>query len=141
MLENQVKNNIKLVLTALILTVIGEGVFGLGLYWPVLVLMLDWDRVYWLAFVIGIFVSVFAGIPVGFPSLLLVVITGIFSLVLDGRRTHPAIVVISILVANIIFDKLLGFNSGLIEVIVVGVTSVLLLGWGEKNESIHIRYK
>ena len=141
MLENQVKNTIKLVLAAVAVTVFGEGVFGVGLYWPFLILLLDWDGVFWLALGLGLLVSVLNGLPVGMPSLFLVLFVGIFSLIFGGRRDVPLIVVIALVFSNFLFDKLVGLSFGFGEFIVTSIFCVLVLGWGEKNESIHIKYR
>lgn len=141
MLENQVKNTIKLSLFALLASAIGEGVFSLGLFWPYLILLLDWNGIYWLAFGIGVLVSVFNGLAIGIPSLLLVLFVGIFSLSFGGRRDMPLIETIVLVIANIIFDKLLGLPYSIYEMMTVFIFCILVFGRGEKSESIHIKYR
>lgn len=141
MLENQVKNTIKLIIAAILATVLGEGVLGLGLYWPFLMLLLEWDGIFWLSLFIGVLISVFNGLPIGFPSLILVAMFGIFSVIFGGRRDMTLLMIVALVLANFIFDKLLGLNYGWVEFIIVIGFSLLVLGWGEKNESIHIKYR
>lgn len=141
MLENQVKNTIKLVIAAIAVTILGEGVFGLGLYWPFLILLIDWSGIFWLVFGIGILISVLSGLAIGVPSLLLVVFFGIFSMVFGGRRDISLLIIIILVGANFLFDKLLGLNYDLLELVIASVFYFFVLGWGEKNESIHIKYR
>lgn len=141
MLENQVKNTIKTVLATLAVTIVGEGVLGIGAYWPFLILLVDWDGVFWLAVGIGVLVSVFNGLPIGLPSLLLVVFTAIFSVIFGGRRDMPLIAILAIVIANVVFDKLLGLGFSVSELFLVGLLSLFVLGRGEKNDSIQIRYR
>jgi hypothetical protein len=66
---------------------------------------------------------------------------GIYSLVFGGRRDSPIITVGVLVLSSYVFDKLLGVNYGFVEFVSVIVTCVLVLGWGQKNESIHIKYR
>lgn len=140
MLNKQSKNTIKIVSAVLLAVVFGEGVLGWGLYWPFLFLLLDWKGVYWLAFVVGIFVSVFRGISVGLPSVFLLVIVGGLSLVMSSRRETGLVMLFLAVCANFIFDRLFGFGSSIWEILAVVVCGLVGLRWFERNETIRISY-
>ena len=141
MIENQVKNTIKVLLGAILAVVIGEGILGWGLYWPFLFILLEWNGIYWFALILGILISVFNGVPVGLPSLFLVVVVGVMSIFFDNRKDLLLVMAILSMVANFIFDKLFGLNWSVIEGLVVLVFSFFVLSLGERAESIHIKYR
>lgn len=140
MSDKQTKNTIKIVSAVLLSVIFGEGVMGWGLYWPFLLMLLDWKGVYWLAFIVGIFVSVFRGIPVGLPSVFLLLVVGAMSILMSSRREMSMVILVAALVANIVFDKIFGFGWSFWEMAAVIIFGFLGMRWFEKSESIRINY-
>ncbi len=66
-----------------ILLLVGQGVFGLPLYWIGLWLLLDWKYVYWLAFVLGFLLTGVTGMTIGLSSFMLVAGTWLMSVIRD----------------------------------------------------------
>ncbi len=140
MLEKQSKNIIKIVLAVILSVLIGEGALGLGIFWPFLLILLDWRGAYWLALAVGILVSVIYRLPVGLPSLFIVMVAGGLSLFFNSRKeTGVAILVVS-WVANLVFDKVFGLPWSWFDLVAVGLAWVVALTWFEKGESIKLSY-
>lgn len=139
-MERQSKNTIKSVLTILALVVLGEGVLGLGVYWPFLLTMLGWNGVYWLALAIGVLVSVFRGLSIGLPSLFLVAVVGGLSLVTNARKEIGWLLIVLGVLANIVFDLVFSFGWNFWESILVFIAGILVMSWFERSETIKINY-
>lgn len=139
-MERQSKNTIKSVLTILALVVLGEGVLGLGVYWPFLLTMLGWNGVYWLALAIGVLVSVFRGLSIGLPSLFLVAVIGGLSLVTNARKEIGWLLIVLGVLANIVFDLVFSFGWNFWESILVFIAGILAMSWFERSETIKINY-
>ncbi len=139
-MERQSKNTIKSVLTILALVVLGEGVLGLGVYWPFLLTMLGWNGVYWLALAIGVLVSVFRGLSIGLPSLFLVAVVGGLSLVTNARKEIGWLLIVLGVLANIVFDLVFSFGWNFWESILVFIAGILAMSWFERSETIKINY-
>ena len=140
MLEKQSKNIIKIVLAVVLSVLIGEGAFGLGIFWPFLLILLDWRGVYWLALAVGILVSVIYQLPVGLPSLFMVIVTGGLSLIFNSRKETGMVILVVSWVANLIFDKVFGLPWSWFDWVAVGLAWVVALTWFEKGESIKLSY-
>jgi len=139
-MSGQSKNTIKSVLTVLILTILGEGILGWGVYWPFLLMLLNWGGVYWLALGVGILVSVLRGVSVGLPSLFILVVVGGLSLVMNARKEIGWVMVIISVLANVAFDVVFGFSWSIWEVIAVIISGVVAISWFERSETIRINY-
>jgi hypothetical protein len=139
-MERQSKNTIKSVLTILALVILGEGVLGLGVYWPFLLTMLGWNGVYWLALAIGVLVSVFRGLSIGLPSLFLVMVVGGLSLVTSARKEIGWLLIILGVLANTVFDLVFGFGWNFWESVFVFLAGILAMSWFERSETIKINY-
>lgn len=125
-MNKQNKNIIKTVLYAFLCLFAGEGVLGLGIYWPVLILLSDLKGVYWISFFFGLLVSEFYGLRIGIPSLLLVVFVALASMLVDTNRDSAKWMVFFAVLANFIFDKAVGLNWSIWEsglVLLVGLWS------------------
>lgn len=140
MIGNQSKNTIKVVIAVLLSVIFGEGVMGWGIYWPFLLLLLDFHYVYWLAFIVGILVSVFRGIPVGLPSVFLLVVVGAMSILMGSRRENSLVILIVAVTANFIFDRMFGFGSSIWETVAIVVCGLIGMRWFERSETIRINY-
>ena len=139
-MDRHSKNTIKTVLTVLLMTVIGEGVLGWGVFWPFLLTLLNWGGVYWLAFAVGILISVFRGLSIGLPSLFLLVVVGGLSLVLSARREIGWVLIAIGVIANVVFDLVFGFGFSLFEMMAVLAAGILAMSWFERSETIRINY-
>lgn len=139
-MDKQSKNTTKTVLTLLLMVLLGEGVLGWGLYWPFLLILLNWGGVYWLAFGVGILVSVLRGLSVGLPSLFILVVVGGLSLVFNAKKEMSwAIVLIGVL-SSIVFDIVFGLSWSVWGVLAVLVSGLLAMSLFERTETIRINY-
>lgn len=136
----QSKNTTKTILTLLVLVLFGEGIFGWGVYWPFLLTLLNWSGVYWLAFGIGILMSVLRGLSVGLPSLFILVVVGGLSLIMSVKKEIGWVVVLMGVLCSVVFDLVFGLNLGIGEVLIVFLFGILALSWFEKTETIRINY-
>lgn len=141
MLGNHVKNIIKVIALALLAVLVGEGVLGWGLYWPLLILLLDWEGVYWVAFLVGILISVLNGSSVGPASLGLVSFIGVFSLIFGSRMDFKGLMMILAIGANFVFDRVFGLPWSFWEMIAVIGVSLVVFNWGERHEQIRINVR
>lgn len=119
---------------------VGEGVLGLGIFWPFLLVLLDWRGVYWLALAVGILVSVIYRLPMGLPSLFLVVVVGGLSLFFNSRKETGGVILLISLVANLVFDRVFGLPWSWFDLISVGLAWAAALAWFEKGDSIRLSY-
>ncbi|SRR5258706_11830016 len=140
MFNNQSKNTIKAITAVFVTLVLGEGILGWGIYWPFLLVLLDWEGIYWLSLVVGIIISVFRGISVGLPSLFLLLVIGGLSITINARKEMGWIVIVLSVVANFIFDKVFGLNWSFWELGATVLAGFLAVKWFEKVETISINY-
>lgn len=127
-------------MTLLLMVLLGEGVLGWGLYWPFLLILLNWGGVYWLAFGVGILVSILRGLSVGLPSLFILVVVGGLSLVFNAKKEMSwAIVLIGVL-SSIVFDIVFGLSWSVWGVLAVLVSGLLAMSLFERTETIRINY-
>jgi hypothetical protein len=140
MSDKQSKNITKAVLTVVFSVLIGEGVFGLGFFWPFLLILLDWRGIYWLSFVLGILISAIYHIPVGLPSMYLVIVTGALALVFNSRKETGLIILIVSVVANFVFDKVFGLTWNMFDLLSCVLAWLVAVTWFEKGESIKLNY-
>jgi len=138
---NQDKNNIKAIVAVGVAVILGEGVLGWGLYWPLLLMLTDWDGIYWLGLLVGVMVSVYSATTVGLPSLFIVAVLGAVSFFLGVRRGSEWWLILISLVANLVFDKLFGLSWNIVESLLILVTTFLVISWEDKAESIKVNYK
>jgi hypothetical protein len=139
-MDKQSKNTTKTILTLLIMVLLGEGVMGWGLYWPFLLTLLNWSGVYWVAFAVGILVSVLRGLSVGLPSLFILVVVGGLSLVMSTKKEMGWAIVLLGVVCSLVFDIVFGLSWSVWEVVAVIVSGFLALSWFERTETIRINY-
>ena len=140
MLDRQSKNIIKAVVAVLLSVVLGEGVFGLGFFWPFLLILLDWKWIYWFSLFIGLLLSGFYRIPMGLPSFFLVVVVGGLSFLISSRKETGWVMLVISLVANLVFDKVFGLSWNYLDIIFIVVAWLIAQVWFEKTESIKINY-
>jgi hypothetical protein len=136
----QSKNTTKTVLTVIVMVLLGEGVFGWGLYWPFLLTLLNWSGVYWLALGVGILVSVLRGLSIGLPSLFILVVVGGLSLILNARKEMSWAIILIGVVSSVVFDIVFGLGWSFWEVLAVFLSGILALSWFERTETIRINY-
>ncbi|TRZ50650.1 hypothetical protein D4S03_06355, partial [bacterium] len=126
-MDKQSKNTTKTVLTLLMMVLLGEGVFGWGLYWPFLLILLNWGGVYWLAFGVGILVSVLRGLSVGLPSLFILVVVGGLSLVFNAKKEMSWVIILLGMLCSVVFDIVFGLGFSVWEVLAVFVSGLIAL--------------
>jgi len=139
-MDKQSKNTTKTVLTLLAMVLIGEGIFGWGLYWPFLLTLLSWRGVYWLSLVVGILVAVLSGLSIGLPSLFILVVVGGLSFVMSTKKEMGWAIVLIGVVSSIVFDISFGLSWSFWEVLAVFVSGLLAMSWFERTETIRLNY-
>lgn len=139
-MDKQSKNTTKLVLTVVFMVLFGEGILGWGIFWPFLLTLLNWSGVYWLAFSVGILVSVLKGLSVGLPSLFILVVVGGLSLLFNARKEMGLAIVLLGIVCSIVFDFVFGLGWSVWEVLAVVLSGLWALSWFERTETIRINY-
>lgn len=140
MIDRQSKNIIKTVLAVVFSVAIGEGILGLGFFWPFLLILLEWRFVYWFSILTGMIISAIYHLPVGLPSLFLVVVTGGLSFVVSSRKEAGWVMLVISLVANFVFDKVFGLHWNLWDVVSVVIAWTAAVALFEKSETIKISY-
>lgn len=140
MSDRQSKNITKAVLTVVLCVLVGEGVFGLGFFWPFLLILLEWQGVYWLALAVGILISTIYRIPIGLPSMFLVVVAGGLSLVFGSRKETGWVILIVSILANFIFDKVFGLPWSFFDLLANILAWIVAVAWFERGESIKLNY-
>jgi len=138
---NQDKNIIKAIVAVAAAAIIGEGILGLGLYWSFLLLLVEWDGVFWLTFFIGILVGSFSGIPVGFASLFMLVSVGFVHVFAGWKKGTSLELAVFSVVLNFAFDKIFGLRWSIGEMALVFICAIVVFGRESKSESIRVRYK
>jgi hypothetical protein len=136
----QSKNTTKTVLTVIVMVLLGEGVLGWGLYWPFLLTLLNWGGVYWLAFAVGILVSVLRGLSIGLPSLYILVVVGALSFLMNAKKEMGWAIILIGMVSCLVFDIVFDLGWSFWELLAVFISGLLALSWFERTETIRINY-
>lgn len=137
---NHSKNITKVALSVVACVLVGEGVLGLGFFWPFILILLDWRGVYWLALGVGVLMSVIYRMPIGLPSLFLVVVSAGLSLVFNSRKETGLVILIVSIVVNFVFDKVFGLTWNIFDLVSVILAWLVAVTWFERGESIKINY-
>jgi hypothetical protein len=140
MTDKQTKNNIKQSAFALLALLLGEGVLGIGIFWPFILLLSEWTGVYWFGLAFGIMVSLVADIALGLPSLFMVVVFGLISMFVGVKRSSGWILVILAVVLNLVFDLLFDLDWSFGEALLVFGVGILIMRDLDKQEEIRINY-
>lgn len=136
----QSKNTTKTVVTLFTLVLLGEGVLGWGVFWPFLLMLLNRQGVYWLAFGVGILISVLRGLSVGLPSLFILVVIGGLSFIMSAKKEMGWALVLIAIVCNVVFDMVFGLEFSVWETLAVAVFGLWAVSWFERTETIRINY-
>jgi len=102
--------------------------------------LLNWGGVYWLAFGVGILVSVLRGLSVGLPSLFILVVVGGLSLVFNAKKEMSWVIILLGMLCSVVFDIVFGLGFSVWEVLAVFVSGLIALSWFERTETIRINY-
>lgn len=136
----QTKNITKTIVLALLALFFGEGIFGLGVYWPFLFWLDDWRGIYWFGLWFGILVSLVSQIKIGWPSLFFVLVLGAMAKLLGPKRSTRWALVVLGAGLNFVFDKIFGLNWSIWEMfLVLGIGFVVGRDL-ERQETIRINY-
>lgn len=135
----QTKNNIiRTIILLLFGLFFGESVFGLGLFWPFLFLLNLGIYNYWIAFVSGLFLSVYYGQGVGLMSAYLLLCVFLWESLVGLDKFGSILLVLFSLVANVIFDLLFGFGFSFMENVLLVVVGLILAKSMERRSVIKI---
>ena len=140
MIDKQTKNIIKAAVAVIFCVLFGEGVFGLGIFWPFLLILLDWSWIYWFSFVIGLLIASIYRIPVGPPALFLVIVTGGLSFVFNSRKETGWVMLVISLLASFVFDKVFGVTWSMWDFFSIVVAWMIASRWFERSETIKLNY-
>lgn len=122
------------------MVLLGEGVLGWGVFWPFLLMLLNRQGVYWLAFGVGILISVLRGLSVGLPSLFILVVIGGLSFIMSAKKEMGWALVLIAIVCNVVFDMVFGLEFSVWETLAVAVFGLWAVSWFERTETIRINY-
>lgn len=120
--------------------VIGEGIFGVGVYWPFLLSMKDKKWIFWLAFGCGLFLSVVYSQKIGLMSLFLTAVVTLVYLFVGGNRGHGKWLALISIVVSGVFDLAFGLPWSIWEVVFLVVTGLWASHILEEQESIKLNY-
>lgn len=123
--ETRNKNNIVIWLLVIGSILVGEMVFGIGLYLPILLALGTKKSVYWQGLVVAILLGIGKGVSIGMMGLLIWLAIFIYSFVVNRVRPPWWGLVIYIVSVGWIIDSILGFGYNIFESIVV----VVLVWW------------
>lgn len=140
MIEKQSKNIIKAALAVILCVLIGEGVFSLGIFWPFLLILLEWSSIYWFSLFIGILIASIYHLPVGLPALFLVVVIGGLSFVFNSRKETGWVMLLISILANFVFDKVFGLTWSWWDTVSIVIAWQMAVRWFEKSETIKLNY-
>lgn len=139
-MNKQNKNIIKIILYAVLCLFFGEGVLGLGVYWPVLILIGEWKSVYWVTFVFGLFISQFYGMKVGMPSFVMVFFVAMATIFIGINKDSAKWMILFSVLANFIFDKIFGLHWSVWESVVVFLVGLWSFRGYKYQEIIKINF-
>ncbi len=140
MLDRQSKNSIKAISAVLFCVLVGEGVLGIGIFWPFLLILLDWSWIYWFSFGVGLLIASIYHLPVGLPALFLVLVTGGLSFVFNSRKETGWVMLVISLLANLVFDKVFGLPWTWWDFFSIFLAWLVAVRWFEKSETIKLNY-
>lgn len=136
----QTKNNIKQMVFFALSLIIGEGVFGMGLYWPFLFLMKDKKNIFWISFLCGLVLSSIYKKGFGLMSLFLVGVAALANFFINnGKGSGLLILAVSIL-ANLVFDLAFNLHWSLLEFVIMILVGMLANRDRDVRESIRVNY-
>lgn len=118
------KNIIYKTVGVVILLLIGEGVFGWAVYWPVLWFLLEWKYVYWLVFALGFLLTGLTGLVIGWSSLVLVVGVWILSLLKGFLGKDTWMEVLAVTGVAWAASLVTGLQFSLVEAVVIASVMV-----------------
>ncbi|OGD82979.1 hypothetical protein A2572_03500 [Candidatus Collierbacteria bacterium RIFOXYD1_FULL_40_9] len=134
----QSKNNIKYLLLFFLGLLLGEAVFGIGLFWSALLVLNIGGYVYWLGLFCGLFLSIYYGQTLGLMSLYIILFLVATYPLFNSGRLKPFLVILVSLVANLLFDYLFGLGFGLGEQLAVFVFSSVLARGVDRDHTIRV---
>lgn len=135
----QTKNNtIKTIILLLIGLFLGEGVLGLGLFWPYLFLLNLGVYSYWLVFLIGLFLSIYYGQNLGLMSAYMLSCLFLWQSLVGLDKFGSVLLIFFSLAANIFFDLFFGFGFSFWENLLLVLLSLVLARSMEKSSVIKI---
>lgn len=127
MRKTQTKNSIGKIILSFILLLLGEGLLGMSLFWPVLFsLVLLTKKTYWLGFLLGLILSVMTGTALGLASLIIVGGLFIFQRWRGVLRDNVWLSGLAAAALGLIADRILGLSWSVLEGLVnFGLTWLL----------------
>lgn len=134
----QTKNTIKQVSLLLLSLIVAEGIFGVGLYWPVILAMKNRTGIFWIVFACGLFLSSLYSQKIGPMSIFLVAVLGVATLTINNSRGLGKLILIISLILNFVFDKLFGLQWSLFEMIILVVLGLVISSDQDSQETIKI---
>lgn len=136
----QTKNIIKQIVLFIISLVVAEGIFGVSLFWPFLLLLKDKKWVFWLAFGTGLFLSSIYNQKIGLMSLFLVVVMTLLYLFMNNSRGFNKWVMVVSVIVSAVFDLAFGLPWTVWEILLIAMISAWAGNAFESTETIKLNY-
>lgn len=133
------ENNIAILIVGVVLMLVGEGVFRWGGWLVMLLLMSDWEGIFWYAVILGVVLAGMNGTGLGWTSLVLLGVSLVFRLINGVMEDGWLVTMLVLGVAGWLVDKLLGMSWSWLEVLMSGVLFWLMSVWWEKSSDLSIR--
>ncbi len=139
MKKTQTKDTIAKIILSLVLLFLGEGLFGFGLYWPVIMSVgLVSKRGYWYGFVLGILVSGVTRSSLGLASLLIVSSLFLFGRLRERVRENVGLIGLVAVGFNLAADKTMGLSWSVFEGAAVFLTTLLFFRLDFFDDDLHL---
>jgi len=140
MANNKTKNTISLVVLGILMVFCGEGILVMGLYWPIVWSLINWNGVFWYVLFLGVLLSGLTSIALG-KVVLVMLLLALFMYkakeVVGGTKMMELLL---ILIANIVTDLVLGLKWSIGEWVLVALTFYLVKRWQEYNSEVVVKY-
>lgn len=133
------ENNIAILIVGVVLMLVGEGVFRWGGWLVVLLLISDWEGIFWYAVILGVVLAGMNGVGLGWTSLVLLGVSLVFRLINGVMEDGWLVTMLVLGVASWLVDKLLGMSWSWLEVLMSGILFWLMSVWWEKSSDLSIR--
>lgn len=133
------ENNIAILIIGVVLMLVGEGVFRWGGWLVVLLLISDWEGIFWYAVILGVVLAGMNGVGLGWTSLVLLGVSLVFRLINGVMEDGWLVTMLVLGVAGWLVDKLLGMSWSWLEVLMSGILFWLMSVWWEKSSDLSIR--
>ena len=132
-------NNIAILIIGVVLMLVGEGVFKWGGWLVVLLMVSEWEGVFWYAVILGMVLAGMNGTGLGWTSLVLLGVSLVFRSmkgIVDESRLMTVLILGGI---GWLVDRLLGMSWSWVEILLSGGLFWLVSSWWGKRSDLSVR--